>query len=512
MAWYWRPKKKIAGVEEAPKPVDPAIERRINASAELFDTIESNPLTAEQRLAVVQTGPATLVVAGAGSGKSSTVVARVAWLLCQGVEARDILVVAFNRDVKNELIDRLQQRVGAVPDVHTFHSLGLSVLAKVQGKAPLLSTLATEAGALSRWLDGVLYDLLCVPETGHVLCDAAAVKEKNRDELFLCPSLAAIRPIPSKMHSAIPILRENGGTPSGDQDWIAAMALVLKCYEVRLQDHGETDFGGLIQGALQMVATHQFKSRYKHIIVDEFQDISRGRADLIRSFCRTSCFETLFCVGDDWQSIYRFAGSDVGLMTDFGGYWGDSTRVDMTRTFRYNQRILEVSSRFIQQNPEQLKKTLIAAGDGQPDAVQLYQYKEGNHRRAFVRACNWIRANGAGSVMVLGRYHRSCPDFLEEMQAVYYDLSFRFMSIHQSKGSEDDHVILTDFHKGNLSFPAQSDRGDKSDYPFAEERRLMYVALTRARHSVHIMAPRNAKSCFVRELKSKAYRIHKHTV
>ena len=120
----------------------------------------------------------------------------------------------------------------------------------------------------------------------------------------------------------------------------------------------EIDFNDMISSATQYVQTGRFAVPWKYIIVDEFQDISVGRYLLLEAMLKGREDLQFFAVGDDWQSIYRFAGSDISIMSRFREFFGRATIVKLDRTFRFNDRIASVSSEFIQKNPKQIRKTL----------------------------------------------------------------------------------------------------------------------------------------------------------
>ena len=114
----------------------------------------------------------------------------------------------------------------------------------------------------------------------------------------------------------------------------------------------------MISQSAKLVSQKKELSDYKYIIIDEFQDISDGRYDLILQFLNQNENTKLFCVGDDWQAIYRFAGSDHKIMTNFQNLFGKTTTLKLDQTFRYNDQIANVSEKFITQNPSQIKKDL----------------------------------------------------------------------------------------------------------------------------------------------------------
>lgn len=133
-------------------------------------------------------------------------------------------------------------------------------------------------------------------------------------------------------------------------------------YTEYLKDNDEIDFNDMINIASDYVRDGRYKSKYKMVIVDEYQDVSRTRYELLKAL-RDKYDYDLFCVGDDWQSIYRFAGSDIGYIQNFSKYWGASEVSKIETTYRFPQRLIDITSGFIMRNPLQLAKIIRGVSD-----------------------------------------------------------------------------------------------------------------------------------------------------
>ncbi|WP_340116169.1 UvrD-helicase domain-containing protein [Pelagibius sp. 7325] len=296
---------------------------------------------------------------------------------------------------------------------------------------------------------------------------------------------------------------------------------VLSEYQRRLGDR--IDFEDMIARATDHVEAGRYGSPYRHLLVDEFQDISEGRAKLLRALKAQHEDARIFAVGDDWQSIYRFSGADIHLMRDFGvefggafvGVTGVHRSVDLGRTFRSVDRIALPARRFVLKNPSQIEKQVIPAGATDGAAIKVAYYGRGQEEGALRAALESIREGASGrhdqaaqSVLLLGRYRHVCPNSLSQLEADYPDLSIRFMTVHASKGLEADHVVILRVETDRFGFPSEIVDDplldivlpDPEAFGHAEERRLFYVALTRARRSVTVLAARDKQSDFVREL------------
>lgn len=137
---------------------------------------------------------------------------------------------------------------------------------------------------------------------------------------------------------------------------------IYNAYCSHLTENKEIDFNDMINMANQYVEECKYQNPYKYVIVDEYQDISKARFALLNSLRKSNDYD-LFCVGDDWQSIYRFAGSDIGYILNFEKYWGATEISKIETTYRFSQKLIEISSGFIMQNPMQIKKSIKAKTD-----------------------------------------------------------------------------------------------------------------------------------------------------
>ena len=145
---------------------------------------------------------------------------------------------------------------------------------------------------------------------------------------------------------------------SRDKIFIKLFQNILMEYEKKLSLESEIDFEDMIEMATLKVSSGLFKSPWKYIIVDELQDISRGRYFLIKALQNQVKRAKTYCVGDDWQAINRFAGADLNLMKYFKYYFGKSSIVKLNLTFRFNNKIAHLSEKFVTRNPSQFKKRI----------------------------------------------------------------------------------------------------------------------------------------------------------
>ncbi|WP_321947844.1 UvrD-helicase domain-containing protein [Paraburkholderia sp. J10-1] len=293
---------------------------------------------------------------------------------------------------------------------------------------------------------------------------------------------------------------------------------VLRAWDDALAAEEGIDFEDMLNQAAEHLEQRRFESPFQLVMADEFQDASRARARLCRSLVdRRGRF--FFAVGDDWQSINRFAGADVSVMTRFEEWFGQYELVRLEETFRCPQALCDVSSRFISKNPNQLVKKVHSKTPPIGPVIRALQVEQRGElqsavesvleelNRALEEGATPPSKDGVVTVFVLGRYNKE-ESYVPSNWSVRYGqrIALKFMSIHRSKGAQADYVILP----GMLSRSFPSTRVDDpvlamampsgDAYPLGEERRLFYVALTRARRSVVLLTVKGEASSFLDEL------------
>ncbi|MGM9653601.1 MAG: UvrD-helicase domain-containing protein [Eubacteriales bacterium] len=297
---------------------------------------------------------------------------------------------------------------------------------------------------------------------------------------------------------------------------------VYNNYQTMLRSRIEIDFNDMINLASAYVQHGQFSHSYRYVIVDEYQDISQAHYRLLYEMRQQKDYR-LFCVGDDWQSIYRFSGSDIGFILNFEKYWGTSEISRIETTYRFPQSLISMSSSFIMKNPEQKRKQLRSAiADHGFSMEKITGYTDAYSVEFLTER---LRELPKGStVLFLGRY-RSDIKILDGQRQLSYqysaalgrievtftrrpDLQISFMTVHSSKGLQADYVFLLNNKAYGMGFPSQMADApvlqlllDNCDhYPFAEERRLFYVAITRAKKKVWLVTLKGNESVFVKEI------------
>ena len=299
-------------------------------------------------------------------------------------------------------------------------------------------------------------------------------------------------------------------------------------YQQRLQKANQKDFTDIITEATQYCLAKPTK-RYDYILIDEFQDLSIVRYKFIQALRSNTPYRTkLFCVGDDWQSIYRFAGSDISLFNDFASYFGFVEECKIETTYRFGEPLASLSSNFILANPLQKKKQVRCldfayTGITCMPVVHENRLKQGVVSNVAMVIAQIIRGIPADKkVYFLGRYGFDVNTLIEARIPVitrgerpYVILNNRecpFLTVHQAKGLEADYVILLNCNSGTYGFPSAIEDdpvlsyvlSDSDQFRFAEERRLFYVAITRSSKHTYILYDDKKPSVFLKGFINKS--------
>jgi len=304
---------------------------------------------------------------------------------------------------------------------------------------------------------------------------------------------------------------------------------IYKYYKEQLEKQNRIDFQDMINFAdiyLTEIEQQQLEMPYKYIIIDEFQDIARQRFNLTKRLSEITKAKVV-AVGDDWQSVFAFAGSDISLFTRFLELMGSGVEMKITHTYRNSQELINIAGGFIQKNISQIKKKLISPkhianpiiltefdDTFKPD----YAMAEAAEK-TIERIINEYKYGEKSSILLVGRYnydsYKICrTGKFSELPGnrvkceKFPNANITFMTTHSAKGLGFDNVIILNMFEGKFGFPCQLEddpimklvRYEDTSMPFAEERRLFYVALTRTKNRVYILTPQEKPSRFLIEL------------
>ena len=266
----------------------------------------------------------------------------------------------------------------------------------------------------------------------------------------------------------------------------------------------------MINEAIKLLKSRGLKKKWKYIIVDEYQDTSLTKFHLLDSLIKITNAKFL-AVGDDFQSIYRFTGCNLSIFLDFSKYFTYSKTFKIVNTYRNPQELINIAGYFIMKNPKQQRKKLISS---KHCTFPLYIYQTNDFSGTLKKLLINLNYPQSKEILVLGRNNRDIFNYIDKDftskndKYIYKNITFRYLTIHKSKGLEADIVIIINLENKPLSIPTKIKDEDilkyvnntKDYYPYEEERRLFYVALTRTKETCYLITPYVNESIFVKEL------------
>ena len=473
--------------------------------------VENHPLDREQRKAIYDPARFSLTVAGAGSGKTTTILGKILYLLQSGFASPpEILVLSFTHDSGTELRERFLReyyqtfaeqillRKSPPPNItiETFHSLALKLLRSLW---PDFSVVADEIDPV----DGPSSDSNDEATPESIIREFLDLHELESE---------TVTQIDSKFSSE-----------EYRKLFLAAFEQYQRELSGLLEKH-QTTFSGLIKLAIRYLRSGQIRTQFRYIIVDEYQDLSALRQEFLRLLLESSQ-ANLFAVGDDWQAIYGFSGSRVDFTLNFCKFWGDFSLHRISKTYRFGPTLARLSSSFIMQDRAQIRKQIQSQKeDSSEPVVEICGDSERLDLEVLTHYFESLPRDS--SILLLGRFNvdrfrlAHCSKFNLSSDGIEFyprpDLKTRFLTVHQSKGLEADYVILLNNREAKLGFPAHvkdpplktelieiAEELSLDQASVNEERRLFYVALTRAKKQVILLTVDGKESSFIKELRRK---------
>ena len=308
---------------------------------------------------------------------------------------------------------------------------------------------------------------------------------------------------------------------------------IFIAYENRLKSSGEIDFSDMLNEATKLINNNKYFSKWKYIIVDEFQDTSFSQSELISSCLNQNENTKLYAVGDDWQSIFSFSGADYHMMTDFKKHFGADKRflksratyINLDETFRFDSSISDNTKKFILKNKTQIPKKLNPAFSKISNKISMFIYWVPTNIEEAIDL--WLTENKSKekyigkNLLILSRYNyqfknlsKTFIDGVKEKWSINGKVNYK--TCHKAKGLEEDVILILGLSSDSLGFPSNIEDDpilqlvltDPDEYQFAEERRVLYVAMTRAKFETHLLCDYFSQSAFSTELaKRKEFNI-----
>lgn len=286
---------------------------------------------------------------------------------------------------------------------------------------------------------------------------------------------------------------------------------ILKKYKNYCVNKSYLDFNDMISESILLLKNqpdiaNKFRTKFRYILVDEFQDVNNLQVELIKLLLTEQT--QLFCVGDDWQSIYGFRGSNVSYIIEFEKHFPDSKIIKLNLNYRSHQHIVGASNEVISHNKFKVEKEIHASKKSEHKIVIYSGNSEDENIQFCVDTVQELMSGGLSGDEILFLFRRS------KMYANYF---FRFRkegirvsakTIHGAKGLEAKVVFILGLTEGYGGFPDiwledrifQVVRKANHDLLLEEERRLFYVAITRAKDKLYLITEKGNESCFLKEI------------
>lgn len=433
----------------------------------------------EKQLEAVKSLENTLVVAGAGSGKTFTILNKIKYLLDNNIyKENELLVISFT----NESVNDLKRKIDYNLDIMTFHKLAITLINNPDMKISneyylkfIINEYFNSYGKYNKKHNKLIKTILQeidIDNLKKLIFTFINLYKSNYNDINYLFNLYQKSHFISKVYFKI-ILE------------------IYHIYNQELESSNLYDFNDMIKIATDNINNNLIKTNYKYIIIDEFQDTSLNRFKLIDAIIKQNNAK-IFVVGDDYQSIYRFSGCNLDIFLNFNKLVNNLNIISLDYNYRNPKEIVEVANSFIMKNKSQIKKeTICLKNINKPIKICFYK----NEKNAIEKVLKFIDTK----YLILGRNNKDKDIFKVQDKT--------FLTIHKSKGLEEDNIILINLINNKNSLPSKLKNHKiinkivKTDYfPYEEERRLFYVALTRTRNNIYLLVPKSNYSIFIKEL------------
>lgn len=484
----------------------------------LFDGVDSKiKLDEEQQKCILIDAKAQMIIAGAGSGKTTTVSAKVKYLTeILNVKDEEILIISYTNKAVDELKDRINRDFGINCMISTFHKFAYSLLKENNYK------LISDADKYS------IIKSIIIKNSNNLTNNYVLSKLNNQNffvfvlnkifnkeinlnnSVILLSNIINLIKMSKYNYTNILDVIVKDKLSSDDKRIIKYIDRLYRDFVNQTINKKIIDFEDMVNLSLKKIdRLDNFK--YKYIIVDEYQDISLNRYNLLKKLVDKFGVK-LIVVGDDWQSIFKFSGSKIDLFTNFDSLFDGSNISYISNTYRNSQELIDIAGKFVMKNKNQKIKHLISIKHiDNPVEIIFYSAKE--YINKLINILNEININER--VLLLGRYSfditkiKQSNKFICNHNKIIYrkrpDMDITFLTIHSAKGLGFDQVIIINNNSGIYGFPTNKKNHKVLDLfidgdNLNEERRLFYVALTRTKNKVYLLAPKYNYSIFIKEI------------
>lgn len=453
----------------------------------------------------------SLVIAGAGTGKTFAIIAKIKYLIEQNkIPESKILLISFTNCSVNDLKNKLNYNV----TIYTFHKLAMMILDKNNINYHICN---------SQKLNYIIKEYLFTCEKYEQKIILKYLKINMPFKIFLnskyCYSFINLIESFLNIYKTNNLNKENILNINYCKIEKKILLIIFKIYKIYLEEKNSNntmDFDDLILNATKLVKNTILNFQY--IIIDEFQDTSYLRLNLIKEISLLT-HAKIIVVGDDWQSIYHFSGCDLNIFLNFPKIFTNVKIIKFKYTYRNSQELIDIASTFILKNKQQITKDLISSKHiTNPIIFTPYQ----NPKKTFKKLLNKL-LNINKEILILGRnnkdiyYYLNSDMIYENNKILYQNHYFKYLTVHKSKGLEANIVIILNCNNNKLGFPNQIENSNlinklfiKDKIKYSEERRLFYVAITRCQQQTFLLYDKYNPSSFIKEIKKITKKKLKH--
>ena len=466
-----------------------ALKKYKNYFDNIYISVDSNIRPdINQRIAILTNSKNELIIAGAGSGKTTTIAAKIKFMVdILKIDFNSILLLSYTNEAVAEMKKIIVEKFKINVNILTFHKFAILLLKSVENIKDFVpfKTVIINYKSIEKIK---LYTLLY---------------------FFYNLSISDCKSKNDKFEKAFKLFQQDCNKYKYE---MIELKKSLKSYFFKKVSAeyfnnlklDKSTFDSLIYQASKL---NEYKYHFKYILIDEYQDISNLRFKFIKNYV-TKENSSLMCVGDDWQTIFSFASSNIKNILEFNKYFKDVKVLKIVKTYRNSQELIDIAGNFIMSNQNQIKKQL-KSNKHLDNPIILVEYK--NKTEEIKKIALIIDSIIDKNIAILVRYTFDINDIIDNNifkfsnnKLVYKNMKeIKFYTIHTSKGLGFDYVFIINHKKGYYGFPPQRKEKSffKEENTIFEERRLYYVALTRTKNKVYLLYPARRKSIFLKEIK-----------
>ena len=482
-----------------------------------------------------------LVSAGAGSGKTLTILGKISYLInAKKLKPEEILCLSFTKAAASSLKEKIKKEISLDIPTYTFHKLSLEIIKENKTTYNIADECLLE-NCVNEFFEIDIYESdYLIKLIGKYF--NRKIKNQKEDYIkIITLEKSKFLQLKRLCITFIRLMKSNDYHIESFLSFISkikrtilyskykkekiVLTLILNIYlkyETYLKENKEVDFDDMLSIATKIVKEKGIKQKVKYIIIDEYQDTSLIRFYLIKEIMNKTNAK-LMVVGDDFQSIYKFTGCDISLFLNFNKFFPTAKIMKLERTYRNSNELIQIAGTFIMKNKKQIKKQLYSEKQ-LTNHIKILKYN--NIKKIFLEIIKELTKNKEQKILVLGRNNNDISMLLNENITIkdnkiiiknYEFLDITYMTVHKSKGLESDNVILINLSNKITGFPSQikeekltrlvTKTNDR--YPYSEERRLFYVALTRTKNYVYLLTPQKSPSIFIKEIEKIIHSLEK---